>query len=89
MANLVFKHLQTSFQKMEIHRGSLSEMMLVGNPNLAVTCLTNRCANPSASSPVVHGMNCACFVSQSTTTRITLHSSDHGRLTTKSIEIDS
>lgn len=78
MANRVLRHFATAFEKSDSH-------MLVGKLNRVAMCLTKSRAKPSASSPVVVGINCACLVSRLTITRIALNSSDHGRFTIKSI----
>ena len=56
---------------------------------LHATCLKNNMAKPFAFNLVVVGMNCVRFVNLSTNTNIALQSSDQGRLTMRSMEIDS
>lgn len=89
MAGRVFRYFVTAFQKSDNYPGSLSDTMLVGKLNLAAICFLNSNTEPSASSPVVVGINCACLVSRSTTTKIELNSSDQGKFTMKSIEMES
>ena len=84
----VCRALAIPVQKSVVHLGSLSVIMLSGNPNLQTMYLTNKCAKPSVSNPVVVGMNDVCFDRQSTTTKIALYPSNQGKLTRKSIDMD-
>jgi len=63
-------------------------MMLSGIPNLQMMHFVNRAPNSTAVSPVVVGIKFACLVRWSTTMKIVLNSSDHGKCTMKSIEMD-
>ena len=53
------------------------------------TCVTKSLAKVGASMVWYVGMKMACFVRQSTTTRISVNLSDIGNYSMKSIEIDS
>ena len=85
----VFRCAATDFQEYEVQRGSLSVTMLSGSPNWHAMFLTNNWPKPSAVRPVVVGMNWACLMSLSATTRTALNPSDIGRPTTKLSDIDS
>ncbi len=85
----VFRDWVTPFQKLEVHQGSWSTIMLVGKPNHITTFFVNKLPNSWASRLVVVGINWACLVSLSTEMNITLYPSDHGKSIIKSIDTDS
>ena len=66
-----------------------SDVMCDGAPCFAKTCWMNNSASADALIVLVVGTNTACFVSLSTTTRMSVKPSDRDSCSIKSIDIDS
>src|ERR1700682_858051 len=77
--------LQSSLKKVEVKRGSLSEIIRFGSPTKGKTRSLNNLATPSASTVSLHGIKITALVqSWSVTVIIESNPSEVGNLTIKS-----
>ena len=78
-----------ALKNLETNSVSRSEVMWARTPCLENTSFTKISASPTALIDLQVGMNMACLVSLSTTTRMSVYPRDLGSCSMKSIDMDS
>src|SRR5260221_11433827 len=86
--NLIQSSLPKEWKKCDMNSEPQSDVMCNGTLCLENTWVRNSCATCRVFTVLWEGMNIACFIKQSTTTRIAEKSLEAGSCLMKSIKID-
>src|SRR5258705_4230468 len=87
--NLIWRSLPKEWKKCDTNSELQSDVTCDRTPCLENTWVRNNLATCGAFTVSWEGMNIACFVKQSTTTRIVEKPSEAGSCSMKSIEMDN